>query len=81
MIRYAYQPTILKDGSINYYGLGWSIDPDDPNHASHNGELEGFRTLFDRRLDNGKVIILLSNNSSEVISEIANKIWELWAEQ
>jgi len=31
-------------------------------------------------LDNGKVIILLSNNSSTEVDEIARKIWSNWQE-
>jgi hypothetical protein len=66
------------NGKTKYYGLGWDIDPKDPNHVGHNGELEGFRTLFDRRLDSGKVMILLSNNSSNQLDEISEKIWKIW---
>ena len=43
----------------------------------HDGNLEGFRTLFDRQLDAGTVIILLSNNSSEYLEEITSKIRRL----
>jgi len=77
IMKLAYKPTILKTDSTVYYGFGWFIDPDDPNHVHHDGTLEGFRTLFDRQLDNWNVIILLSNNSSEYLDEIAEKIREL----
>jgi len=76
-MKMAYQPAILKNDSTVYYGFGWFIDPDDPNHVHHDGTLEGFRTLFDRQLDNWNVIIILSNNSSEYLDEIAEKIREL----
>jgi CubicO group peptidase (beta-lactamase class C family) len=76
----AYQPCILKNDSIVYYGYGWNIDPEEQEHVWHSGELEGFRTWFDRRMDTGQVIILLSNNSSEFLEEIAGKIWGLWQE-
>jgi CubicO group peptidase (beta-lactamase class C family) len=74
----AYQPAVLNNDSIVFYGFGWFIDPEDNQHVYHDGDLEGFRTLFDRRLDNGKVIILLSNNSSAALDKIAKKIWKLW---
>ena len=77
IMKLAYKPTILKTDSTVYYGFGWFIDPDDPNHVSHDGTLEGFRTLFDRQLDNWNVIIILSNNSCEYLDEIAEKIREL----
>ena len=70
----AYQHTILMDSDIKYYGFGWFVDPDDPRHVYHDGTLEGFRTLFDRQLDTGAVIILLSSNSSEYLEQIAGKI-------
>jgi CubicO group peptidase (beta-lactamase class C family) len=73
----AYQPTILKNSQIEYYGFGWFIDPDDPEHVMHDGNLEGFRTLFDRQLDTGNVIVLLSNNSSEQLDQITRKIRKL----
>jgi CubicO group peptidase (beta-lactamase class C family) len=74
----AYQPTVLSNDSIVYYGFGWFLDPEDNQHVAHDGNLEGFRTFFDRRLDNEKVIILLSNNSSRKIQEISSKIWKFW---
>ena len=60
--------------TILYYGFGWNLDPADPDHIYHGGELEGFRTLFDRNLRSRTVIILLSNNSSDRLQEMAQKI-------
>ena len=70
----AYQPTKLKNDSTIYYGFGWFIDPDDPKHVYHTGTLEGFRTFYDRQLDNENVIIILSNNSSAYLNEMVEKI-------
>ena len=78
IMHLAYQPTVLSNGKTKYYGLGWDIDPKDPNHVGHNGELEGFRTLLDRRLDSGRIIIILSNNSSNQLDKISEKIWKIW---
>jgi len=77
----AYSPTVLKNDSTVYYGFGWFLDPDDPGHVGHDGNLEGFRTVIDRQLDTGRVIIVLSNNSSEYIQEIVAEIRELWSSQ
>jgi len=77
IMKLAYQPAILKNDSIVYYGFGWFIDPVDPNHVWHDGTLEGFRTLFDRQLDNRNVIVLLSNNSSEYLDEIVEDVRKL----
>ena len=74
IMNLAYQPTTLKNSAVEYYGFGWFIDPDDPEHVMHDGNLEGFRTLYDRQLNNGNVIILLSNNSSEDLDQIASEI-------
>jgi CubicO group peptidase (beta-lactamase class C family) len=81
ILQLAYSPCTLKNDSTVYYGFGWNIDPDDPKHVFHGGDLEGFRTWFDRRLDNGKIIVLLSNNSSEYLEEIAEKIWRFWPDE
>jgi len=76
IINIAYQPTVLKNGKIAYYGAGWEIDKKDLNHVFHTGTLDGFRTYFDRQLNNRQVIILLSNNSSDFLEEMVNKIHE-----
>jgi len=73
----AYEPTILNNDSTIYYGFGWNIDPENPWHVYHSGELEGFRTFFDRHLDNGIVIILLSNNSSGMLKEMSERLYEI----
>ncbi len=77
IMNLAYQPTTLKNSETEYYGFGWFIDPEDPQHVMHDGNLEGFRTLFDRQLDNGNVIVLLSNNSSEHLDKITREIRKL----
>lgn len=77
LMNLAYQPTRLKNSEIENYGFGWFIDPEDPQHVMHDGNLEGFRTLFDRQLDNGNVILLLSNNSSKHLDEITREIRKL----
>jgi CubicO group peptidase (beta-lactamase class C family) len=77
LMKLAYQPTTLKNSGIEYYGFGWFIDQDDPEHVRHDGTLEGFRTFYDRQLDAGYVIVLLSNNSSEHLEQITRKIRRL----
>ncbi len=73
----AYEPAILTNDSTVYYGFGWNIDPANPHHVSHGGDLEGFRTFFDRYLDQKMVIILLSNNSCERLQDMSDKIYKI----
>jgi CubicO group peptidase (beta-lactamase class C family) len=73
----AYQPAVLENDSTVYYGFGWNIDPSNSLHVSHGGDLEGFRTFFDRYLDRHMVIILLSNNSCEKLQEISAEIHQI----
>ncbi len=72
----AYQPAILNNGSTMYYGFGWNIDSANPGHVSHGGDLEGFRTYFDRYQDQNIAIILLSNNSCDKLQEMSEGIYE-----
>ena len=56
----AYEPTVLNDGSISYYGFGWFLDVD--NHTvAHSGGLSGFRTFIKRDLKNGNSYMFLTN--------------------
>lgn len=73
----AYQPVKLNNDSTVYYGYGWAIDPEDPYHVYHAGELEGFRTFFDRHMDNEITVILLSNNSSSVLEKLSGEIYNM----
>jgi CubicO group peptidase (beta-lactamase class C family) len=78
--KLAFQPIRLNQGSLVYYGFGWEIDPEDPGHVYHGGDLEGFRTWFDRHLHQESVIILLSNNSSGRLKEMADEIYKIMGE-
>lgn len=73
-LREAYQPFQLSDGKLSYYGFGWRIDPEDPNHVFHSGSLVGFRTYMDRQLDQKRMILLLTNNSNENLEEIVEHL-------
>lgn len=73
----AYEPALLNNDSTVYYGFGWNIDPDNPRHVFHGGELEGFRTFFDRYLNQNIVIILLSNNSCERLEDMSGEIYKI----
>jgi CubicO group peptidase (beta-lactamase class C family) len=74
VLQPAYEPAVLNNDSTVYYGFGWNIDPADPTHVYHAGELEGFRTFFDRSLENDRAIILLSNNSCDRLQDMADKL-------
>ncbi|HLF33473.1 MAG TPA: serine hydrolase domain-containing protein [Cyclobacteriaceae bacterium] len=73
--KLAFEPFLLNNDSTVFYGFGWEIDPKNPKHIFHSGELEGFRTHFDRRLDEGIVIILLTNNSSGILRWMTDLIY------
>lgn len=57
-----YQTPILEDGTHSEYGSGWFIEKSAGIMiARHTGGLAGFRSLFWRDLENGNMIIALTN--------------------
>ena len=69
--RELYKPRIKSESKNHFYAYGWFIDDTDSNHVYHSGDLEGFRTYFDRQLDARQCIVLLANNSPENLSSMA----------
>jgi len=77
ILQEAYQPLELSDGSMSYYGFGWMIDEQNPQHVYHSGSLAGFRTYIGRNLTDHTTIIILSNytnNVAEIYKEVQNLI-------
>lgn len=62
----AYEPAILNDGTLSYYGFGWMLDKENPLIVQHSGSLAGFRTYLYRDLKNRNTVILLSNFTNDV---------------
>lgn len=62
----AFSPTVLNDGSLSYYGFGWSIDEDFPSIVAHSGSWVGFTTYIIRNTEKDEVLIFLTNNSGGI---------------
>jgi len=62
----AFSPTVLNDGSLSYYGFGWSIDEDSPSIVAHSGSWVGFTTYIIRNIEKDEVLIFLTNNTGGI---------------
>lgn len=65
-----FSPAILADGSSFDYGFGWDLSSslEFGKVVSHAGGWAGYRTFFERHIDNDKTIVILFNHKdSEVI--------------
>lgn len=69
----AFKPATLKNGSLSRYGFGWGLS-EDGKTAAHSGSWVGFRTFIERELEGGRVIIVLSSNSSERVEAIVEGV-------
>ncbi len=78
----AYQKAILSDGSLIPYGFGWSIlEANGVKVVSHGGSLNGFRTRIVRNLENGTLVVLLTNKTNLLTAEIAEGIGSILADK
>jgi CubicO group peptidase (beta-lactamase class C family) len=59
-------PTVLNDGSLSYYGFGWSIDEESPSIVAHSGSWVGFTTYIIRNIEKDEVLIFLTNNTGGI---------------
>ncbi len=58
----AFHETKLNNGSLSNYGFGWVIARDAKNKiVSHNGGMNGYRTMIYRDMKNRNSIIMLTN--------------------
>ncbi len=71
-MRAAFEPAALSDGSLSYYGFGWSLDKAGPfNKMSHRGSWVGFRTVLSRDVEKDELLVMLTNDVGGVeISEL-----------
>ncbi|MCA6489056.1 MAG: beta-lactamase family protein, partial [Chitinophagaceae bacterium] len=78
----AYTPMLLNDGQISYYGFGWDIFDNQPNHTivGHNGDNPGYKTQIIRSVFNGKTLIVLSNNAPDKFDELVKTLQKLITE-
>lgn len=61
-----FSPTTLNDGSLSYYGFGWSIDAESPSIVAHSGSWVGFRAYLIRNIEKDEVLIFLTNNTGGI---------------
>jgi CubicO group peptidase (beta-lactamase class C family) len=75
----AYTPMLLNDGQISYYGFGWDIFDNQPNHTivGHNGDNPGYKTQIIRSLHNQTTLIVLSNNAPAAFEKIIDALQSL----
>jgi CubicO group peptidase (beta-lactamase class C family) len=66
LTKEAFSPTVLNDGSLSYYGFGWSIDEDSPAIVAHSGSWVGFTTYIIRNREKDEVLIFLTNNTGGI---------------
>ncbi len=61
-----FSPTVLNDGSLSYYGFGWSIDEESPSIVAHSGSWVGFTTYIIRNIEKDEVLIMLTNKTGGI---------------
>lgn len=77
-IQNAFQPAVLNNGRTYNYGFGWRIvDNNGPFLTYHNGLWQGFRTSLRRYVNDGKTIIVLTNNNYFYINSLADDIRDI----
>ncbi len=59
----AYKMSPIKDKKEYGYGFGWKVYTHDPRIVFHHGLYRGFRTYFQRNLDDKSTVIILSNRT------------------
>ena len=69
----AFEPVTLASGRESNYGFGWVIGSNlNGKTISHSGGLAGFRTYFEKQLEVGTTVIILTNNSNEDLFAVRN---------
>ncbi|HKR01526.1 MAG TPA: serine hydrolase domain-containing protein [Pyrinomonadaceae bacterium] len=69
-------PYVLEDGGPTHYGYGWSISTT-PRHTrlvGHNGSDGIFYASFDRYLDEGVVVIMITNEITPEFNAIHERV-------
>lgn len=75
-LKKAFTPVALNNGTTFNYGFGWSIDTSltGKKCVRHGGSWVGFRTYILREIQDNNTIILLTNNTSNYVDDIINKL-------
>jgi CubicO group peptidase (beta-lactamase class C family) len=76
ILQEAFTPMILNDGSLSYYGFGWSIRTDSSfgKVVSHTGDNPGFKTQIIRYIEKKKTFIVLNNNAHRDFNLIVRQL-------
>jgi CubicO group peptidase (beta-lactamase class C family) len=75
LIKQAFEPVTLHDGSKSFYGFGWMIkNVNNKKIVYHTGGSGGYRTYIERDLDNRNTIIILTNIENSPRREISQAI-------
>lgn len=59
----AYKPYTVSDKREYGYGFGWKVYTHNPKIVFHHGLYRGFRNYFERNLETGQTVIILSNRA------------------
>ncbi|HEV3223561.1 MAG TPA: serine hydrolase domain-containing protein [Puia sp.] len=75
----AFHETKLNRGSLSYYGFGWVIAREAKNKiVSHNGGMNGYRTMIYRDMKNHNSIIMLTNKGDAAdVETITRRILQI----
>ena len=75
IIRQAFEPATLHDGSKSLYGFGWMIKNDNTKKiVYHTGGSGGYRTYIERDLNNRNAIVILTNIENSPRREVSQAI-------
>ncbi|HET9744080.1 MAG TPA: serine hydrolase domain-containing protein [Chitinophagaceae bacterium] len=75
-LQEAFAPMTLNDGSLSYYGFGWSLRTDSSfgKIVSHTGDNPGYKTQIIRYIDKKKTLIVLNNNAHRDVNLIVGQL-------
>ncbi len=80
-IKEIFEPAVLNDNTISYYGFGWSIgqDPFLGKSVYHSGGDRGYISCIERNIDHDKTIIILENHDRGVnpVNPINNNLYDI----
>jgi D-alanyl-D-alanine carboxypeptidase len=72
-------PVRLNDGKTYPYGFGWAVDEiQGHRRISHNGDRPGTSTNISRYVDDKLTVIVLANEDSDNVWEIADRVAGLY---
>lgn len=78
ILNLAFTPQSFENPGTKNYGLGWRMrdQPDGNRIVYHNGWWHSFNTVFNRKINDGTCIIILSSHYSTSVYKI-QEIWDI----